>query len=713
IGMGLNLDVNHVAFSATSKFDGRRMRPLQPNELAQIAGRAGRHTNNGTYGVTGEAGPIPEEVVEAISENRFQPIKKLQWRNNTLDFASLRALIASLEERTGNDWLTRVRDGDDLTALKALSQDAEIVARATSPTAVRLLWEVCSIPDFRGISSTEHADLLGTIFKDLHQRGRIAHDWFARQVARTDRPAGNIDTLSKRLAYVRTWTYVAQRSGWLEDHDHWQGETRAVEDRLSDALHAALTQRFVDRRTSVLVRRLKQKERLVAEVNDVGDVIVEGEKLGRLEGFRFIQDKSATPSEAKAMRQVAVAALAPQFHLLSDRFYNSPDTELDFTEQGGLMWGSHAVGKLTRGPEPLRPQVQAFVDEEAGPDVAEKVTRRLQHFIDRKIAALFEPLLAMQRDEALTGLARGFAFQLVEAFGVVERVEVAADVKALDQESRGLLRKHGVRFGQFTIFLPMLLKPAATRLRIVLWSLTQGLDEFPEAPPPGLVTIPAPEGARRDAATKSGYRISGARAIRVDMLERLADMIRAQDTRTGFEANQDMLSITGLSLEQFAELLQGLGCQAVRGAREKVRAAERPAVDAQAAAETDETASEDPAGGVDIAGEPPALSLELAASSDETSPEPPAATMDVPAEPEVEIFYTFTWGPPQRQRPRQGGKPPRKETKQPPKAKGHPRKKTKPESGQRSKSFSSGPKREKAIDPDNPFAALAALKGKV
>ncbi|HSF64235.1 MAG TPA: helicase-related protein, partial [Paracoccaceae bacterium] len=522
IGMGLNLDIRHVAFSATAKFDGRRMRPLFPHEMGQIAGRAGRHMTPGTFGVTGEAGPLDEDLVEALQNHRFAPVRRLSWRNEALEFGTVARLIDSLEAPTDNEWLTRARDADDLTALKVLSDMPEIARRLTTPAAVRLLWDVCRIPDFRSISEAEHTSLLARIFGFLEGGGRVPSEWLATAVARIDRTDGDIDALSKRLAYIRTWTYVAQRKGWVDAESHWRDETRAVEDRLSDALHAALTRAFVDRRTSVLMRRLKQKESLVAEVNDKGEVTVEGEFVGRLEGFRFRQDASSTPDEARTLRAAAIQALRPEFHLRSDRFYNAPDTELDYTEQGGLMWGTHAVGKLVAGPDALRPQVEAFVDEDAGPEVAEKVRRRLQHFIDRKVAALFEPLMALQRDETLAGLARGFAFRLVEEMGVLPRDQVAEDVKALDQDSRAALRKHGVRFGQFTIFLPALLKPAPTRLRLVLWSLANGLQTFPESPPPGLVTIPNLADEPRRHYTLAGYHPAGARAIRIDMLERLA-----------------------------------------------------------------------------------------------------------------------------------------------------------------------------------------------
>jgi ATP-dependent RNA helicase SUPV3L1/SUV3 len=571
IGMGLNLDIRHVAFAATAKYDGRRMRPLYPHEIGQIAGRAGRHTENGTFGVTGEARPFDEDLIEAIETHRFDAVRKLHWRNADLDFGSVSRLIASLEAPTGDEWLTRARDSDDLTALKTLAANPEIRDRLSGPQSVRLLWDVCRIPDFRSISEAEHAGLLARIFGFLHAGGQVPADWLAANIARIDRSDGDIDAISRRLAYIRTWTYVAQRRGWVADESHWRDATRRVEDRLSDALHARLTQRFVDRRTSVLLRRLKQKEGLVAEVNDKGEVSVEGEFVGRLEGFRFRQDAQATADEARTLRQAAYEALRPEFHLRADRFYNAPDTELDFTTQGGLMWGTSAVGKLVAGAEAMKPGIDPFVDEEAGFDVAEKVRRRLQHFIDRKVASLFEPLLALSRDETLQGLARGFAFRLVEGLGVLPRDQVAEDVRALDQEARAALRKHGVRFGQFTVFLPQLLKPAPTRLRLVLWSLAHGLQDFPESPPPGLVTIPNLSEVPRGHYALAGYHPAGARAIRIDMLERLADMLRAKDSRTGFEASPEMLSITGMTLDQFTDLMAGLGYRGTRGERPKVR----------------------------------------------------------------------------------------------------------------------------------------------
>ncbi|MCL4189980.1 MAG: helicase, partial [Rhodobacteraceae bacterium] len=678
IGMGLNLDIHHVAFSNTAKFDGRRIRQLIPNELAQIAGRAGRHMTPGSFGTTGEARPLPDEVVEAIESHQFTPVRKLEWRNAALNFASPERLIRSLEAPTSDDWLSRTRDADDLVALKALAANPAVRPRVAGPADTRLLWEVCRIPDFRSISEAEHAGLLARIWGFLQDGGQVPEDWLARNIARIDRQDGDLDAISRRLAYIRTWTYVAQRPGWVADEGHWREVTRAVEDRLSDALHARLTQRFVDRRTSVLMRRLKERESLVAEVNDKGEVSVEGEFAGRLEGFRFHMDATATQDAARTLRQAAYEALRPEFALRADRFYNTRDAEIDFTTQGGLMWGTAAVGKLVAGPEPMKPGIDPFVDEEAGPEVAEKVRRRLQHFMDRKVAALFEPLVALQRDETLAGLARGFAFRLVESLGVLPREGVTDEVKALDQDARAALRKHGVRFGQYTVFLPQLLKPAPTRLRLVLWSLAQGLKEFPESPPPGLVTIPNLREVPRQHYTLAGYRPAGARAIRIDMLERLADLLRARDSRAGFEASPEMLSITGMTLDQFADLMGGLGYRAERGERPKPRpaapvpaaapaAADAPLPAAAAPEAAGEMASGEPDApttGVPVAA-PPAPSGEPAA--DGAAAEAPAAVAasshaDAPpsdgpaagasaaeaeagAGGETEVFITFTWAP--------------------------------------------------------------------
>ncbi|MEM6548109.1 MAG: helicase-related protein [Pseudomonadota bacterium] len=641
IGMGLNLDIDHIAFAGLTKFDGRRHRHLAPNELAQIAGRAGRYTQDGTFGTTGEAPPLDDGVVTAIENHRFRPIEKLMWRNHTLDYGSVPGLIESLEAPSDHQDLARAREADDLAALRLLWADPEIRALADRPDRVRLLWDVCQVPDFRKTIGSDHASLIAQLYRFLLSRSRvIPEEWMSGQVQRLDRTDGDIDTLSKRLAFIRTWTYVANRAKWLEDPVAWRESTRAVEDRLSDALHDRLTQRFVDRRTSVLMRRLKQKERLVAEVKDQGEVTVEGEFVGRLDGFRFTFDESATAEEIKTLRSASLGALQAELSRRADKLYLSPDSEIDVTDQGGLIWGKDIIGRLEKGDSAMAPRARAFVDDIAEQDVADKVNRRLSHWIQRRVQALFDPMLAMQADEALSGLARGIAFQIGEGFGIVARRGIADDVKALDQDGRALLRKHGVRFGQYHIFMPALLKPAPTRMRLILWSVWNAFDEFPEIPPAGHVTVPATKDAPQGYYERAGYRLCGARALRIDMLERLADLLRPMDAKAGFEAQADMLSITGCTLEQFAEIMRGLGYHSERGERAKAAKPAKP-TETEAAAETmaapnaEEVAAE---GGTAAAEEAVEGAMEAAGPDDPaetngaTQPEAAVAAQDAPAQ---------------------------------------------------------------------------------
>ncbi|MDA9229672.1 helicase-related protein [Amylibacter sp.] len=657
IGMGLNLDINHVAFSSLTKFDGSRMRYLMPNELAQIAGRAGRHLNSGTFGVTGEAPHLDQEVVDAIENHKFAPLKKLQWRNSRLEFGTTNALINSLDKSSDDPLLIKAQPAEDFRTLSTLVEDGEVSARASDGPSVKLLWDTCGIPDFRGVSFTDHTTLVSRIFNFLHEKGEVSENWLAQKIANIDKTGGDIDTISKRLAFIRTWTYICQRKGWVQNESYWREEARAVEDRLSDALHSALSQRFIDRRTSMLMRRLKQKESLVAEVDTKGEVTIEGEFVGKLNGFRFQMDKDATAEEGKTLRAASIQALQPEFNLRADRMYNAPDTEFEFTEQGGLMWGEYGVGKLIKGDDILSPRIEVFVDDEAGNEVLIKVQKRLRHFIERKINSAFEPLLVMRDDEMVTGMARGLAFRLVESLGVIPRSVVAKDVKELDQDGRGLLRKHGVRFGQYTLFQQLMLKPAPTRLRLVLWSLFEGLDEFPEAPPPGLVTIPETKGSPKGYYPRAGYRLAGDRAIRIDMLERLADLTRSQNVKDGFEANSDMLSISGTTLEQFSNMMEGLGFSVEKNQREKIK----PEV------KEGEVTKDD--------------------KGDEDT---------------IETFYVFKWVPKVRSV--------QKEHTQ--KINNQAKKNKKPKSTNFKKQSSLPIKKDKPLDPDNPFAALMALKGK-
>ncbi len=584
IGMGLNMDVNHVAFAATAKFDGRGVRQLTAPELAQIAGRAGRHMNDGTFGVTGDAAPFDAETIERIENHNFDPVRVIQWRNRNLDFSSLSSLQDSLARPPREPGLTRVPTASDMEALELLSHDPEIHALAASPEAVRLVWDVCQIPDYRNITGSDHAALVGQIVRFLcGSPGVIPEDWFQRQVAYADRVEGDIDTLSNRIAHIRTWTYIANRPGWLDDAQGWQQRTRDIEDRLSDALHEQLTQRFVDRRTSVLMRRLREKENLTPEISHTGDIHLEGEFVGHLKGFHFVPDSAGEGAHGRAVRAASLKAVAAEIASRAGSVTRSPDRDFSLRDDAVIVWQGAPIARLKGSGtgEALQARVQLIADDQLEGDHRTAVQGRLETWVERQISTHLLPLMELARAEDITGLARGMAFRLVESLGSIPREKIAEDVQALDQAARGSLRRHGVKFGAFHVFVPVLLKPAAAKLKLILWTLleeekgTCSFDRLPPVPSQGETSIPTDPDAPDGFYEIIGYRACGKRAVRIDMLERLADLIRPKvfwkpqkegDERPegsveggGFTVTADMMSLIGCSGEEFADVLRTLG----------------------------------------------------------------------------------------------------------------------------------------------------------
>ena len=477
IGMGLNLDVDHVAFASDRKFDGYQFRKLNPAELAQIAGRAGRATRDGTFGTTGRCPPFETELAQALESHTFEPIKTLQWRNTELDFSSIGALQASLAETPKESCLTRAPVAEDILVLEHAGRDDEIRALAQTRQAVERLWDVCQIPDYRKISPATHAELVTTLYGFLMREGTVPVDWFARQVEQADHTGGDIDTLSNRIAHIRTWTFAANRPDWLADPEHWQGITRAVEDRLSDALHDRLTERFVDRRTSVLMRRLRENAVLDAEISKSGEVVVEGHGIGRLDGFTFTPDSSSASSEAKALAGAAQKALAGEINTRATRLAQAADGQLVLATDGTIRWLGQPVGKLVAGEDVLKPRLRIIADERLTGAPRDAVQARLDLWLKSHIERLLEALFRLAAAEDVTGIARGVAFQLAEALGVLDRQRVAEEVKGLDQPTRATLRKYGVRFGAYHIYIPALLKPGPRVLATQLWALKHGNPE--------------------------------------------------------------------------------------------------------------------------------------------------------------------------------------------------------------------------------------------
>ena len=591
IGMGLNMDVDHVAFAALEKFDGSGMRALRPDEIGQIAGRAGRHMNDGTFGVTAEAEPLDEDVVSRVEGHRYDPVRVLQWRNSALEFRSAAALIESLEAPAPARGLAKAQPSTDLIALRTLAAQESVRAKLRSPASVRRLWDVCQLPDFRKLSIDEHIRLVQRIHEHLaSEEGVLPDDWLGRQVAHLDQTEGDVATLSGRVAQIRTWTYAAHRPSWVSDSAHWQGVTRAIEDRLSDALHERLTQRFVDRRTSVLMRSLREDDALDLVLDDSGGVAIGGEVIGKLEGFCFAPDPRAQGIHGRTLRAAALRGLEGEFIARARRLEAAEDAKITLSEHGKLWWDGAIVGRLAAGASALAPRVHLLADENVRGEHRAKLQARLENWMRARIELRLAPLFALRTAidakpgsaDSIPGEARGIAHQMLENFGSLERVPGTEG-----EDVRGLIRAlkfYGVWVGRRTIYIPKLLRPDAAQLLALLWGTFAKLENIPSPPQPGITSLDADAEIPAGLYAAAGFRIIAGRAIRFDMLERIEEELeKATRAGTGVEElRPKLVSFLGCSNEIIDEVLEALGWRPVDvtapdGASKVFRAVEKKA----------------------------------------------------------------------------------------------------------------------------------------
>ncbi|MFO0996082.1 MAG: helicase-related protein [Alphaproteobacteria bacterium] len=562
IGMGLNMELSHVAFARRSKFDGRGMRRLSASELAQIAGRAGRYLRNGTFGTTGTLGPLDAETVEAIENHRFEPLQAIFWRNSDLDFRSIDTLIRSLERPSAHVDLLRARDADDHLALQALAADPAIARLARSPATVRLLWDVAQIPDFRKTMSDAHAVFLARVYRHLmEQAGRLPNDWVARNIDSLNRVDGDIEALTQRIASTRTWTFIAHRAEWLSDPLHWQERTRAIEDRLSDALHERLTERFVDRRTAALVRRMDRAGELLAAVRADGSVVVEGEAVGRLEAFRFVPD--ATGEDARPILQAAHRALRTSMLHHVERFERDEDGALSLDTSGRILWRDRPVARLSRGESILRPIVKQMRTDLLDQPLKARVQRRLEAWVDAHIARVLGPIVRL-RTADLGGPIRGLVFQLAENLGCLARRRVADLVGGLTRAELSEWGRLGLRVGPMAVEVFGLSSPEPMRLRGLLWAVHHSRADSP--PRPDAVSVADACGWPDAFFEAIGFLRAGPRLVRVDCLDRLAATARKRAAQGPFLPTPQMARLIGCKADELGPVLGALGYVAVETA---------------------------------------------------------------------------------------------------------------------------------------------------
>lgn len=561
IGMGLNMDLAHVAFAGLHKFDGRHQRRLTAAELAQIAGRAGRHMANGTFGTTNGCEPLDEQQIEAIEGHQFPPLKALRWRNSSLDFGSIDRLRDSLDAPPTRPGLVKVRDALDDRSLALLAQRPEVRALAQGRERVHLLWQVCQIPDFRKMLTEAHLHLLGTVFRHLAgPSGRLPNEWVGKMIASLDQVSGDIDTLVQRLAHIRTWTYLSHRVDWLVDAGHWQGVAREVEDRLSDALHEGLTQRFVDRRAAALIRGMRDRG-LVAGAVEAGEVTVDGHGVGRLDGLRLTIASAETDLGRKVLSTAARRAIAPELIRRAEAIRDAGDEAFALGEKDTILWHGSALASLKAGPHLRQPQLRVLADDDLSPRSMAIVERRLRRWLEDWMAARLGALDALAvacRSDGLSGAARGVAFSLVEGLGSAERASVDPLVRHLQAEDQKALKRLGVRFGLSNLYVPQLLKPASIAARALLVRVftAQAL----KTPPDGQVVIRQIGQAETQHSLRIGFMRVDGFMLRHDLTERLFAGIRARSRAgNGFALPVELGTEAGLTPQELEKVLLALG----------------------------------------------------------------------------------------------------------------------------------------------------------
>ena len=561
IGMGLNMDVDHVAFARLNKFDGRRPRALMPTEIAQIAGRAGRGMRDGTFGTTATCRPLDDDMVRAVEQHSFDPLEALYWRNAQLDLSSLDALLASLQAPPPRSGLMRGPDATDLETLIALSREDEVRRLAQGRRRVRLLWETCGIPDFRKLADDTHTRLCARVFTHIATEGRVPTSWLDTGISGLARTEGDIDTLMARLSGVRVWAYIAARTDWVADAPAWQARTRETEDLLSDALHERLTARFVDRRAAHLMRRMEESDgaELLSAVTARNEVIVEGHPVGHVEGFGFIPDPLAEGPEKRMVLRAARRALRAFMPGRVVALEQAPDTAFAWTPDARLTWDGVPVARIRPGPSLLAPVIEVTDSEFLDGPGRERVRARLDILVRAQVAADLAPLFAAKRAADAEPELRGPLHRLLESGGVA----TGATEADIPPDLRGRLKSLGVRAGRFALFLPAVLKPRAAGMRARLWSLRARVPT-PELPGPGLVSMPPPDWPPGFAATM-GWVPAGPVLLRLDIAERVVAELAFAARRRQVALPPDLAPRLGIPAAALPAVLRALGVRLTLG----------------------------------------------------------------------------------------------------------------------------------------------------
>ena len=561
IGMGINMDLNHVYFSNLKKFDGRKLRRLNLSEMGQIAGRAGRYMNDGSFGITGQCREITPEEVELLENHKFEEINFLFWRNSNLNFNSPSLLIKSLDEKPQNDWLRKIYECEDEKALKFFLKDKNFENREFNQEKLKLLWECCQIPDFVKKTYGNHYEVIGNVFKYLNsKKGKITDDYMRIQLMKLDKLEGNVDSLSNRIANVRTWSYVSNKNNWVENQSYWIEKTKLLEDRLSERLHEELTKTFIDKRASVLARGLKQDMEFNTKILENNEVMIDNQFIGKINGLKLQLDlkKGALETDIKSLKKAARQTVGPE---LEKRIKIIIDTGLiELKDDFKIYWSNSAIGRLSSGKDYLNPNLELIVDDILEQNQKQKLLDFMNKWLKNKINTVLKSLVDLKNINEKNSSTKALAYQLYENNGVIKREQVTEYLKNLGQNERKILRNLGVKFGRYHVFLYKLIKPEAVSLRTLLWKNYH--QKYYDLKPPafGLNFLDDKNFQNKNFMLLCGFEKFSTFFVRIDILERL--FIKIMNSRNDKEKKDeirmvpDMINLLGCSKENFKKLLK-------------------------------------------------------------------------------------------------------------------------------------------------------------
>ena len=565
IGMGINMDLDQVFFSNIKKFDGKKLRRLNISEIGQIAGRAGRYLNNGSFGITGDCGEINPEEIEALEQHKFPEIQNIFWRNSNLNFDNKLSLIKSLEEKPNKDWLRRIYECEDEKVLKYFLKDAPNFNFEENSDNLKTLWECCQIPDFVKKTYGHHIEVVRKVFNFLtNGNRRIPNQYMKEQLSLLDKIEGNVDSISNRIANVRTWSYVSNKSNWVENQDYWIERTKTLEDKLSDRLHEELTKSFIDKRASVLARGLKQDISFDTEIIENEKVMINKQYIGHLKGLKLELDLKvdALDADVKSLKKAARQNVGPE---ITKRINQIIDTKLiELKNDFKIYWNDYPIAKLIPGLDYLNPQIQLIIDEMIENDEKNKLNNFIQQWIELKINTELKSLIDLKNTKEKNPDLRALAYHLYENNGVVKRDDVSFYTKKLDQNERKKLRSIGVKFGRYHIFLFKLFKPSSVSLRTLLWKNFNEKNYNLTPPTFGLNFLEEKKPTNKEFMLLCGFEKFNNFFVRIDILERLFLMIfnaNNEKDKNEIKLIPEMLNLLGCNKENFIKLLKNMNYQ--------------------------------------------------------------------------------------------------------------------------------------------------------